>query len=266
MAALQRLARRPTLWIEAAVAAAWVALAAGSVAAWGSDGAGGGSPWSHGAMWICTTGLGGASSAGAHLAAGGASTTTSSLLAAAPMWALMAGAMMVPSAMPAVRHVTFHSLYWRRRRAAFEFLLAYLATWLAFSVVVLGTLTRWGPARAEAVLPGALALAALWQLTPLKARALQACHRATPLPPRGRRATFGTARFGLRNGGACLASCWAMMSAVALTGSPALPWMAAASGLIYLEKLSLKPRRAARRIGVLLASAAVVVAAASLLG
>jgi predicted metal-binding membrane protein len=263
--ALGLIRRRPTLWAEAAAAAAWVALAAGSVAAWGRSSPGEGAALAHGALWICAIGVAGSPAAGAHAASTGASLSLASLLAAAPMWALMSGAMMVPAAMPAVQHVAVHSLYWRRRRAMAEFLLAFLAVWLAFSVFVLGPLTSWAPARSPLALPAALALAALWQLTPFKWRALRACHRPIPLPPGGWRATVGTGRFGLLNGSACLASCWAIMTAVALTGSPLLLWMAAATGLICLEKLNLKPRAAARRVAVLLAAAALGLAAAALL-
>jgi predicted metal-binding membrane protein len=264
--ALGAIRHRPTAWVEAAVAAAWVSLAAGSVLAWGSSASGGGSLLGDSPLWICTTGLGGASAAGAHLSAGASSSASAPLLAAAPMWALMAGAMMVPTAMPAVHHVAVHSLYWRRRRAMAEFLLAFLAIWIPFSALALGVLTSWGPARSQLALPAALALAALWQLTPFKWRALRACHRPIPLPPRGRRATAGTLRFGLVNGSACLASCWAIMAAVALSGAPALIWMALATALIYVEKLNLKPRRAARRVAVLLAAAAFGVALVTLLG
>jgi predicted metal-binding membrane protein len=264
--ALGAIRHRPTAWVEAVVVAAWVALAAGSVAAWGSGGSDGGSLWSDGPLWVCTTGLHGAAAAGSHLSAGASSPASASMLAAAPMWALMAGAMMVPSALPAVQHVAVHSLYWRRRRATGEFLLAFLAVWILFSVFALGALASWGPARSQAALPVALGLAALWQLTPFKWRALRACHRPSPLPPRGWRAALGSARFGLRNGAACLASCWAIMAAVALTGSPALLWMAAATGLVYAEKLNLKPRTAARRVAVLLAAAALGFAMAAVLG
>jgi len=261
---LAAICRRPTFWAEACAAAAWAALAAGTVLAWGGGGEAQGTAFTHGALWICTLGAGGASTASSHVvaASGGASLSAASLLAAAPMWALMSGAMMVPTATPGVRHVAVHSLYWRRRRATVEFLLAYLGVWLAFSVFVLGALTSWAPTRSPLALPASLAVAALWQLTPYKWRALRACHRPSPLPPRGWRATAGTVRFGLLNGSACLASCWAIMTAVALTGSPALLWMAAATVLICLEKLNLKPRATARRVAVLLTAAALAFAAA----
>ena len=266
MSRLAAIRRRPTLWVEFGVAAAWAALATGTVFAWGGSGSGGGSAFAHGALWICTTGLGGASAAGAHATADGAHLTAASLLAATPMWALMSAAMMVPAAIPGVQHVALHSLYWRRRRAMVEFLTAFLAIWLAFSVFALGALTSWGPAHSAIALAAALAVAALWQLTPWKWRALRACHRPSPLPLRGWRATLGTARFGLLNGSACLASCWAIMVAVALAGAPTLLWMAAATAVICLEKLHLKPRKAAHRVAVLLTVTALGLAATALLG
>jgi predicted metal-binding membrane protein len=182
------------------------------------------------------------------------------------MWAMMSVAMMLPTALPAVRHVAVNSLYWRRRRAVVEFLAVFLGIWAIFGAVVLDTLTSQKPAGSAAVLAAALALAALWQLTPLKRRALLACHRPQALPPHGWRATAGVARFGLRNGGACLASCWAMMLAVAVVSSARLTWMAMLTGLIVVEKLNLKPGRTARRIGALLGAAAIGAAVAATLG
>jgi predicted metal-binding membrane protein len=266
MQALRAVPRRPTFWVEVGAALSWIALAAGSAVAQGSGSSGGGSLWSEDAVWICT--IGNAGSAGHALASGAENSASglSSLLAAAPMWGLMAVAMMVPPALPAVRHVALNSLYWRRRRAVGEFLFGFLAIWIAFSVVVLGALSLWEPARSEWALAAALAIAAAWQLTPLKWRALRDCHQPSPLPPRGWRASLGAARFGWRNGTACLLSCWAMMVAVALVTSSMLIWMAALTALIYIEKLNLKPRTASRRVAVPLAVAALGVATLALLG
>jgi predicted metal-binding membrane protein len=261
MQTLRAVPHRPTLWVEIAVAVTWIALAVTSSAAQGS--ADSGSAWSEDALWICTLG---AADARAHVEAGGTAIGAGSLAAAAPMWGLMAVAMMVPPALPAVRHVAVNSLYWRRRRAVVEFLLGFLAIWVAFSVLVLGSLGGWEPAASEWALAAALAIAAGWQLTPLKWRALRDCHRPSPLPPRGWRASLGAVRFGWRNGTSCLLSCWAMMVAVALVTSSMLIWMAALTVLIYLEKLNLKPRSAARRVSVPLFAASLGVAALALLG
>ena len=189
-----------------------------------------------------------------------------SLLAGSPMWALMAAAMMIPAGMPAIHHVAGKSLYWRRRRAALEFLVVFVALWALFSAVVLGTLTAWRPFDSPYAPVAALALAAIWQLTPHKRAAQRACHRSRPLPPRGWRASAAVAEFALHNGGACLASCWAMMLAAAAAGPGSLLWMGAMTGVMTAEKLAVTPQRAARRVAMLLAAAAVGVALATLTG
>jgi predicted metal-binding membrane protein len=250
------LTRRPALWVELGVVVSWIALAVASSAAQGSEGAGSGDFWSQGPLWVCQLGMGGMAGHGGGSVAGGGAPDVGGLLAAAPMWALMAGAMMVPPALPSVRHVAGNSLYWRRRRAAGEFLLAFLAVWTAFSVVVLGALSGWSATGTRWAPAVALAAAAAWQLTPFKERALRACHRLYPLPPRGWRATVGAARFGWREGLACLASCWAMMLAVAVAGPGSLPWMGAMTGVVAVEKLADKPVRTARWVAALLAAGA----------
>jgi predicted metal-binding membrane protein len=263
--ALTTAARRPTLWVESGVVLVWALLILGSVLSTGSASASG-SGWSSGPLWLCVTGMAkmgsGVSGHAEHLVLAGPST---SLVATMPMLALMAVAMMVPPALPAIGYVGLNSLYWRRRRAVLEFVVVFLAVWVAYSVVVLGAIGSSGVTSSPLAAAAALALAALWQLTPAKRRALQACHRTRPLPPKGWRATVGVADFGLNNGAACLASCWAMMLTTAFVGLPKLAWMAALTALITAERLSLKPRRASRRIGIALGAAAIVAAALALL-
>jgi predicted metal-binding membrane protein len=181
------------------------------------------------------------------------------------MWGLMAFAMMVPTAMPALRHVGVNSIYWRRRRATAEFLTVYLGIWLSFGLLMLLALSPWRQAHSPYAVAAALMAAALWQLTPAKRQALLACHRSLPLPPEGWRASVGAARFGLYNGGACLASCWTMMLAATLAGAGVL-WMGAMTVAMSVEKLAVRPRRAARRIAILLAAAALAIAANAALG
>lgn len=260
MAGLRAIGRRPTLWAEGAVAAAWAALLLGGGMAHGggADAAG----WSGDPLWVCTLGVaGGDAGGGGHPPP--AALEAASLLASVPMWGAMALAMMVPAALPAVRHVARNSLYWRRRRAAAEFLAVFVALWTAFGLLLLTPLTAWDAAQSQPALAGALAAAALWQLTPLKHRALLACHRSHPLPPRGWRASAGTANFALRNGAACVGSCWAMMAAASLAGPGRLLWMGAMTGVMAGEKLIDRPRWARRRVAALLAAAAAGVALAT---
>jgi len=210
--------------------------------------------------------MGGTAGGSGHGASGSAGIDPGTLLAGAPMWALMAVAMMVPAATPAVQHVAGKSLYWRRRRAVLEFLAVFVGIWALFSALALGTLSYWGALDLPYALVAALALAALWQLTPLKREAMRACHRSRPLPPRGWRASAGVADFALHNGGACLASCWAMMLAATAAGPGRLLWMGAATGVMTAEKLAVTPERAARRVAALLAATAVGVALAAAVG
>lgn len=248
MAALRRIARRPTLWVELGVGAAWIALILGSALAQGSSPA---PAWANGALWVCEIGSHGD---GTGRAGGGAE--GGSFLAGGPMWVLMATAMMVPASMPAVSHVGTKSLFWRRRRATAEFLAVFLALWIAVGAVVLEPLSAWGPVGSTYGLAAALALAALWQLTPLKRKAMLACHRSRPLPPRGWRASAGVADFALHNGSACVASCWAMMLAASLAGPTSLLWMGGMTGVMAAEKVAEKPRSASRRVAALLGLAA----------
>ncbi|HEU4944271.1 MAG TPA: DUF2182 domain-containing protein [Solirubrobacterales bacterium] len=266
MESLRWIGRRPTAWVELGVGLAWIALAVASGEIIASGGSPGGTPWSSSSVWFCDLGGAGMASGSGGDAVIGSAPEVASLAASLPIWALMAGAMMLPTAMPAVRHVAVNSLYWRRRRATLEFIAVYLGIWAVFSVLVLGVALSRAPADSALALPLVLAVAALWQLTPLKRRALRACHRPRPLPPYGWRATAGVARFGLGNGGACLASCWAMMLTMAVVGSARLAWMAALTALIAIEKLNLKPARTARRVGLLLGTAAVAVGAIAALG
>lgn len=230
---LHALRDRPALLAEAGIAAAWLALVLSP--------AHGGIAHRHGSHHHV------------HALAGG----SSSLVATLPLWALMTAAMMLPAALPAVRHVALNSFRWRRPRATLEFTAVYLAVWIAAGAALLALARTWAPVSDQLVLALVLATAAAWQLTTAKRRALNACHLPSTLPPRGWRATAGVARFGLRNGGACVGSCWATMLVMAVAPSAHLPWMAALTGLVASEKLSRHPRRATARGAALLGAAAV---------
>lgn len=138
-----------------------------------------------------------------------------------------------------------------------EFAAIYVAIWVLFGAVVLTVFALWTPARPHVVLALALLVAAAWQLTLTKRRAIVRCHRSSPLPPRGWRATLGVARFALRNGGACIVSCWALMVVAAVATSGQLLWMVALTCIVSAEKLTQRPRRATRYSAAVLGAAAV---------
>jgi predicted metal-binding membrane protein len=208
---------QPGWWVAPVVVAAWLALLAGAGA--------------HGRM-------------GDGHAMGGARATA--ILADLPAWVLMVVAMMVPVSLRAVGYVGLNSIRGRRIRAMSLYLAVYVGAWSVFGLVVLGVEQL---LRAKVAIDGrslltvALAAAAGWQLTRFKLRALYACGRTVPLPPVGLRADAGCARFALVHAARCMRSCWALMVAMTLVGHWSVLWMAAFTGVVAVEELTLVGRR-----------------------
>jgi predicted metal-binding membrane protein len=189
---------------------------------------------------------------------------SSSLPPALAGWTLMSVAMMVPVVLPAVRHVGLNSIRLRRQWAMFLFFAVYVGVWAAVGIpalagrrLALETLNLDAPV----LLAATLTLAAGWQLTRGKRRALLACRRTVPLPPIGRRADAGCARFALRQGRRCVASCWALMAVMLAVQQAAVLWMLALTALMAGEELT---RPGQRGRGLLPLSAAALATAAAL--
>lgn len=178
------------------------------------------------------------------------------------IWMLMVVAMMLPLVLGAARHAAVRSLWRRRTRAIGGFLVGYLAVWLLAGIPAL-LLSRALGLNERARLIGAVAIfaiAAVWQLTPLKERLLLSCHRTAPLAPGGWRADRDCLRYGWLIGGFCLGSCWAMMLACALAGHH--PLLMIGVGAIGATERYL-PRPDQRIFGGLLLGLAVVAVALS---
>ena len=176
-------------------------------------------------------------------------------------WVVMTLAMMGPVALAAARHVAVNSLRWRRQRAVAAFGLTYLGVW---------TLAGAGAVALATAVPSAgwwfaatVAFAALWQLTPAKRGALRACHRTVPLRPTGWPALRSCLSFGLRHGGACVASCWPLMLAMVFVTDLHLLWTAAFAVVPLVERVSERPVRSARRMAAPLLMAAAIAALAA---
>jgi predicted metal-binding membrane protein len=245
-AASQRLLlRRPELPAAAVVAAAWLALLAMA-----APGVLAGHP---------AAGMAAMPGMGVRPAA----SPVTAVAAGLPGWLLMTVAMMGPAALAGVRHTGLASLRWRRGRAMAGFAAAYLAVWAAFGVLALAAvaLRPAAPVPGPAALATVLAAAAAWQLTPAKRRSLRACHRSVPLPPRGWRAEWGSLRFGVRNGAACLGSCWCLMLVMVAAPAGQVLWLAGLAGAVTAERLAPRPRATTRFIAVACAFAAVAVLA-----
>jgi predicted metal-binding membrane protein len=190
-----------------------------------------------------------------HAAAGGA--PAAAVLAAAGGWLAMCAAMMLPGALADLRAVALGALWRRRGRTVALFGGAYLAVPAAFGLVALPLAAATGLGLA---IP--LALAAAWELTPWKWRALRRCHLIDPLPPSGSAADAACVRAGLRYGGACLVACAPLMLVAAAAGHRALVLMALLTVLVSAEKLVVRSARLRVPAAAALAAAAVLAAAA----
>jgi predicted metal-binding membrane protein len=220
---------RPEWIVVVVVAGVWIALAAG----YGSHPeSANGRHVAHGDHWLHDHGE--------------AVGTSSGVIAALPAWALMSIAMMTPATLPAVRHVGFNSVRRRRQWAMALYVGAYSTVWLAFGLVALAAaqLARTTLGLEDTVLLAlALGVAAGWQLTRWKRRAIYACRRTVPLPPRWPRAELGCMRFALRQGLRGVESCWALMAVMAVVGHSSIVLMVALTALVVVEEQTFVGRR-----------------------
>jgi predicted metal-binding membrane protein len=178
---------------------------------------------------------------------------TEPFLAALSGWILMATAMMVPGALADVRRVALSSMWERRRRTIAVFLGTYLTVWIGFGALALAALPPLG--RGAGVV---LAVAAAWELTPWKWRAVRRCHLIEPMPPRGAAADAACARGGLGYGARCIGACWAPMLAMAAAGHLALGLMALLTLVLSAEKIVVRSARLRGSAAAVLAGAAVL--------
>lgn len=161
------------------------------------------------------------------------------------VWVVMMAAMMLPSLAPTV------ALYARmtRRRGidrALSFTSGYLLVWgaagvLAYGVFELakrafGSQLAWHAA-GRPVAAAVLAVAALYELTPLKDACLGKCRSPLGhLLGRWRDGRLGALAMGSGHAGWCLGCCWMLMAALFALGIMSLAWMALVAALIALEK------------------------------
>jgi predicted metal-binding membrane protein len=166
------------------------------------------------------------------------------------MWAVMMGAMMLPSAIPMV--VIHRRVAAKRdpetRNASRWFLIAYLLTWVLFSMAA--TALQWSFQWADvlshmlkihepAVGGGILIAAGIFQLSPLKRACLHKCR--TPigfLLTNWRTGRKGAFQMGLKHGQYCIGCCWALMAVLFVGGVMSLTTIAVLSAIIAMEKLA----------------------------
>ena len=192
------------------------------------------------------------------------------------LWVVMMAAMMLPSAAPMV---VVHAAVERRKRevgrvthpgATLAFAGGYLLAWTAYGVLAYGLFQLLRSLDVEPfssgdgeryLAAGLIAVAALYQLTPLKNVCLTKCR--SPLAfvvGSWRDGRLGGLRMGTEQGGWCVGCCWALMSTLFALGLMSLAWMAVIAGLIAVEKLVPWERAATFGTAGLLAVLALLVA------
>jgi predicted metal-binding membrane protein len=151
-------------------------------------------------------------------------------------WLLMLLAMMPPTLARPVRHLWRRSLRRRRLREIAQFAAAYTAVWLLAGAVLLAVAMALRGLAEAAVVP-AVAIALLWQATPVKQACLNGCHRLPPLATFGLAADFDCVRFGLTAALWCVGTCWALMLVPLATDAAHVGLMAVASVVMFAERL-----------------------------
>jgi predicted metal-binding membrane protein len=204
---------------------------------------------------------------------GGAAAAQSIALTVLMWWTMMIG-MMVPSAAPMI--LLFGNV--QRRQLAAEsprlrvalFTAGYLAIWGAFSVLaavaqlaltklaLLAPLDLTVKAWLGAVL---VALAGVYQLTPLKNACLRRCRSpAEFLSSHWRRGNAGAFRMGIEHGLYCVGCCWLLMSLLFVVGVMNLVWVAVIAAFVLIEKLVPQGEATAKINGVALLALALFLA------
>jgi predicted metal-binding membrane protein len=161
------------------------------------------------------------------------------------VWATMMAAMMLPSLAPTA--AVFAATVRRDVSRVLLFAAGYLLLWSAAGIGAYGLFElgrslfagslawhsggRW-------VAAGVLALAALYQLTPLKRASLLRCREPLRfLDTSWQNTRQGALVVGLRHGGWCFGCSWALMAALFALGVMSITWMGLIAVLVALEKI-----------------------------
>jgi predicted metal-binding membrane protein len=176
-------------------------------------------------------------------------------LAMLAMWWVMMVAMMLPSAAP-VMLLHARTVRHGQRRGRMPagpvptvwFLAGYLLVWLGFALAAVAL--QWALERIGALSgaqfwsqsrwlsAGVLALAALYQISPLKRMCVAHCRApAEYLAAHWRPGASGALRMGIGHGVFCVGCCWALMALLFVGGVMNVVWIAALTGIVLAEKL-----------------------------
>jgi predicted metal-binding membrane protein len=161
------------------------------------------------------------------------------------VWVVMMAAMMFPSVAPTV---ALYSQMTKRREPLGPLLFSagYLLTWagaglVAYGIYELGSELLGGQLAWDSggqwLAGGVVALAGVYELTPLKDACLGHCRSPLGfLLGNWRDGLTGAVEMGARHGAWCLGCCWALMAALFALGVMSIAWMAFVAAIIALEK------------------------------
>jgi predicted metal-binding membrane protein len=182
-------------------------------------------------------------------------------------WVAMMGAMMLPAVGPtAARDLALapSATPLARVAAVLPFALGFLAPWAVYGALLFvalvgtGNLVDASPDAAAWLGVVILAIAGLYQLSPLKRKALQRC-RGIHTPQAGTNA-LTRFRAGAVEGSVCVGCCWALMAVLIAFGVMNIAAMVGLAAVIFGEKVLRRPVPLARAAGVALLALAVVAA------
>jgi hypothetical protein len=185
------------------------------------------------------------------------------LVGGARAWVLMVLAMMLPVLVPRVRRAASRCVGKVRNRAVAQTLAGTLLVWcwVGAVVVAVGAVVPALSARRQPFAFIAVWLAAaLWQLTPVKRRALRSCHRVRV--PGGAAEGWARVRAGTAHAMWCAASCGPAMAAMAFTGHSLVSMVVLSIGLTA-ERVAHRADRTAHRLAAVLAGSAMLSVAAA---
>jgi predicted metal-binding membrane protein len=185
-------------------------------------------------------------------------------------WVLMIVAMMLPSSIPLV--VTFAALVRRRPRSGRLIgllLLGYLLVWGAFGLAAwiadrgihaAVDALPWLSEHPQLIIATTLAIAGLWQFSPLRDRCLDECR--SPLGFivnrwRGASARTEALRMGIAHGAFCVGCCWSLMLVMFGIGLASASAMLVLGAITAIEKNLPWGRRLTHPLGIVLILAAV---------
>jgi predicted metal-binding membrane protein len=187
-------------------------------------------------------------------------------------WLLMIVAMMLPSSVPLV--TTFAVLVRRRRhseRLVVLLLIGYLLVWGAFGLAAwiadrgihaAVDAVPWLAEHPQIIIATTLAIAGLWQFSPLRDRCLDECRSPLGFVMnrwRGTSERREALAMGLAHGAFCVGCCWSLMLVMFGVGLGSLSVMLALGAVTAVEKNLPIGRRISRPLGVALILAGLAV-------